>query len=296
MRATGSAAPAVAALLASGFFWGLTWLPLKHFAQHGLGGVALTLVAYGGVGLLGLPLIWLQRAAWRPQARLLLLICLLGGTANLCFVNALMHGEVVRAMLLFYLAPMWSVLGGRLFLGERITAGRVVTVALSLVGAALVLGSDADLTAALRPVDLPALAAGFFYAMQNVASRKADAVPAATKSVAVFFGGGVLAGALMLALGQSMPPVAPVLALQVAGFAAWMAIAMWTTMYGVTHLEAGRSGVLLVAEIVVAAVSAMLIAGERLEGLQWLGAALILVAAVAEARGNGKPDSAPAAA
>ena len=99
----------------------------------------------------------------------------------------------------------------------------------------------------------------------------------------------------MLALGQPMPPVAPVLALQVAGFAVWMAIAMWTTMYGVTHLEAGRSGVLLVAEIVVAAVSAMLIAGERLEGLQWLGAALILVAAVAEARGNGKPDSAPAA-
>jgi len=39
MRATGSAASAVAALLASGFFWGLTWLPLKHFAQHGLGGI-----------------------------------------------------------------------------------------------------------------------------------------------------------------------------------------------------------------------------------------------------------------
>ena len=293
MRATGSAAPAVAALLASGFFWGLTWLPLKQFAQHGLGGVPLTLVAYGGVGLLGLPLIWLQRAAWRPQGRLLLLICLLGGTANLCFVNALMHGEVVRAMLLFYLTPMWSALGGHLLLGERITAGRMVTVGLSLVGAALVLGGDADLSAAFRPVDLLALASGFFYAMQNVASRKADAVPAGTKSVAVFFGGGVLAGLLMLALGQALPPMAPLLAVQVAGFAAWMAIAMWTTMYGVTHLEAGRSGVLLVAELVVAAVSAMLIAGERLEGLEWLGAALILFAAVAEARGNGKPGGTP---
>ena len=110
-------APAVAALLAERPVPGLTLLPLKYFAIHGLGGVALTLVAHGGVGLLGLPLIWLQRAPWRPQAPLLLLICLLGGTANLCFVNALMHGEAVRAMLLFYLAPMWSVLGGTLFWG-----------------------------------------------------------------------------------------------------------------------------------------------------------------------------------
>lgn len=285
MRATGSAAPAVAALLASGFFWGLTWLPLKHFAQHGLSGLALTLLAYGAVGLVGLPLLWLQRS-WRAHARLLLLIGVLGGTANLCFVNALILGEVVRAMLLFYLAPMWSVLGGRLFLGERITPGRVVAVALSLVGAGLVLGADADLTAPLRPVDLMAVASGFFYAMQNVASRRADAVSAAPKAVAVFFASGLLSGATMLILGQPVPEVVPALAVQLAGFGVWMAIAMWTTMYGVTHLEAGRSGVLLVAELVVAAVSAMLIAGERLEGLEWLGAALILLAAVAEARGS----------
>ena len=255
--------------------------------------MALTLVAYGGVGLLGLPLIWLQRAAWRPQARLLLLICLLGGTANLCFVNALMHGEVVRAMLLFYLAPMWSVLGGRLFLGERITAGRVVTVCLSLVGAALVLGSDADLTAALRPMDLLALGLGLL--LRDAERGLAQSRRGAGRDEV---GGGVLrrrrprGGADARSRVRRCPPVAPVLALQVAGFAAWMAIAMWTTMYGVTHLEAGRSGVLLVAELVVAAVSAMLIAGERLEGLEWLGAALILVAAVAEARGNGKAEAA----
>jgi len=77
--------------------------------------------------------------------------------------------------------------------------------------------------------------------------------------MAVFFGGGVLAGLLMLAFNLTVPSIAPMLALQLVGFGAWMAIAMWTTMYGVTHLEAGRSGVLLVAELVVAAVSAMLI-------------------------------------
>src|SRR5262249_14685301 len=86
MKATGSAAPAVAALLASGLFGGLTWWPLKYFGEQGLSGLALTVVAYGSVGVVGLPLLWLQRDAWRPQAGMLALVCLLGGTANVCFV------------------------------------------------------------------------------------------------------------------------------------------------------------------------------------------------------------------
>ena len=108
------------------------------------------------------------------------------------------------------------------------------------------------------------------------------------------FSSGTLAGLLLLIPGQPLPSLSPVLAAQVGGFAVWMAIAMWTTMYGVTHLEAGRSGVLIVAELVVAALSAMLIAGERLEGLEWVGAGLIVTAAAVEARGKATPGHSPA--
>jgi drug/metabolite transporter (DMT)-like permease len=51
----------------------------------------------------------------------------------------------------------------------------------------------------------------------------------------------------------------------------------------VTHLEAGRAAILLVFELVAATLSAMWIAGERLNGIEWMGAVLIVAAALLEA-------------
>ena len=56
---------AVGALLMSGMLWGLSWIPLKHFAAEGLPCLAVTLLSYGVVGLLATPLLWRQRNGWR---------------------------------------------------------------------------------------------------------------------------------------------------------------------------------------------------------------------------------------
>jgi len=158
---------AVVSLLASGVIWGLMWMPLKFFAAQGLTGLAMTLSTYGLVGAVALPFIWMQRQAWRPQARLLLMAGLFGGIANSCFITALMFGEVMRVMLLFYLAPVWGVLGGALFLGERITLARAAGTALAVVGAVLVLGGSEALARPFARSDLLGLASGLFYALTN---------------------------------------------------------------------------------------------------------------------------------
>jgi drug/metabolite transporter (DMT)-like permease len=49
-------------------------------------------------------------------------------------------------------------------------------------------------------------------------------------------------------------------------------------------MEAGRAAVLVVFELVAAVASAMIIAGERLDTVGWIGAALITGAALVEAR------------
>jgi drug/metabolite transporter (DMT)-like permease len=118
--------------------WGLTWWPLKSFAAQGLSGPLLAAVTYGLAGLLGLPFIIAQRKHWRTQTTLLVWIALVGGWGNTAFVSAIVLGDVVRVMLLFYLAPVWSVLGGRLLLGERVSSRRAFAVVLSLAGAFLV--------------------------------------------------------------------------------------------------------------------------------------------------------------
>lgn len=276
---------AVASLLVSGLIWGLMWIPLKWFAQRDLSGLALVLCTYGVVGVAALPVLWRQREAWREQTRWLVLAGLFGGIANCCFITALMFGEVVRVMLLFYLAPVWGVLGGALVLGERTTPARVIGLALAVIGALLVLGGLEALAQPLATADLLGLASGLFYALTNIASRAGDRIPLASKSLIVFTGCAVVSGLLFPALGATLPAVDPKLALLLLAFAGlWLTSAMWTTMYGVTHLEAGRSSVLLVFELVAAVLSAMLIGGERLSGAEWLGAACIVTAALIEAR------------
>src|SRR5437667_126374 len=53
--------------------------------------------------------------------------------------------------------------------------------------------------------------------------------------------------ALYSVLGGERPYLTITLVVQLLAFAAvWLVAAMWTTMYGVTHLEAGRAAVLLV--------------------------------------------------
>lgn len=280
---------AVGALLVAGLLWGLTWIPLKYFGSRGLNGITLTMMSYGLVGLLALPWILYRRKTWWPQRRLVLMIAIAGGLANVCFLSAIIRGEVVRVMLLFYLAPVWGVLGGRIFFGEPLTRLRIFGVATAVVGAVLLLGGPALLAAPPGVVDLLALASGMLYASQNLVTRAADRTPLDTKSLVVFVGCGLLSSIIVLGTGEPLPDMEPPLLGQLFAFAGiWMLAAMVVTAWGVSHLEAGRAAILLVFELVAAVISAMWIAGERLDGLEWIGAAMIVAAALLEARPSKK--------
>ncbi|HEY5930231.1 MAG TPA: EamA family transporter [Burkholderiales bacterium] len=278
---------AVAALLLAGLLWGLTWIPLKYFGSQGLNGITLAMMSYGLVGLIALPWLLYRRRAWWPQRNLVLMIAIAGGLANVCFLSAILRGEVVRVMLLFYLAPVWGVLGGRIFFGERLTRLRIIGVATAVIGAFLLLGGTAVIASPPTIVDLFALASGMLYASQNLFTRAADRTPLDAKSLVVFVGCGLMSATMVLATSQQLPELPPLLVGQLLGFAGiWMLIAMVVTAWGVSHLEAGRAAILLVFELVAAVVSAMWIAGERLDGTEWIGAVLIVGASLLEARSN----------
>lgn len=276
---------AVGSMLLSGLLWGTTWMPLKHFAAQGLTGLTLTVCTYGAVGAIALP--WLLRdvGRWRGQWPLLAGAALGGGLANACFVTAMMQGEVARSMLLFYLTPLWGILGGRVFLGERITPLRFLAGTLAIAGAVLVLGGPAVLTAAPRWTDVLANGAGLFFTVQNLCARAADRVPVSSKTLAAFVGCAIVSLVLLPLAGHTFPGVSGPLAVQLALYAfVWLTLAMAIQAYGVTHLEAGRTAVLVIFELAAAVVTALWIGGERLTVAGWTGAALIVAAAFLEAR------------
>lgn len=277
-------------LFFSASLWGLTWWPVKNFAAAGLSGPWLTLLSYGPVGLAGLYFVWRERAAWRQQLGLFLLLGLVGGWANTAFINALLLGDVVRVMLLFYLSPIWSVLGGRLFLGEKVGPRRMLAVALALAGLWFVIGGAQAFNAPLSTSDLLALSAGLAFAGNNLISRATQSVPMVSKTVVVFMGCGVVSAAT---LGwQNLPaPTLSVplgLALLAYGFV-WMLLATATWQYGVTHLESGRAGVILITELVVAVLTVTWFGGEEMLPRIWLGGLLIAAASLIEATDNPEP-------
>ncbi|WP_332748573.1 DMT family transporter [Hydrogenophaga sp.] len=276
---------ATGVLLFSASLWGLSWMPLKWFIAQGLTGPMVSLLSYGLVGLASGIFIWRQRAAWRPQWGLLLALAVVGGWANTAFVNALMLGDVVRVMFLFYLSPVWSVLGGWLFLKERIPPLRWAAVVVALVGLWLFLGGPGGIDLAFTFVDFLALSAGFCFAANNVIARAAQQVPMVSKTFAVFAGCGVISLMATSALGHAVPPgmgLGVWLAVLAYGVV-WLLLATATWQFGVTHIESSKAGVILLAELVVAVMSALWFGNESMTGLEWAGGALIALAALAEA-------------
>lgn len=271
-------------LLVGASFWGLGWMPLQHFASLGLVGMPLVLATYGLLSLLAIPLLWRQRRAWWPQRTALLAIGLFGGWATAGLVGALSEGDVVRAMLLFYLAPVWGLLGGWLVLGERLNALRVGALALAMLGIALTLGISHDTFRPLTSTDWLALSAGLAFAINNLATRAAEQVPLASKAVVAFVGSALLGGLFCLLQGTPLPAMDGVLWGQVALFGVFWLIAMSAAQYGFTHVEAGRAAVLVVVELVVAVLTAAWFGDRELGLREWCGGALVLAAALIAAR------------
>jgi drug/metabolite transporter (DMT)-like permease len=276
----------VLVLLSSSVLWGISWLPLKYFARFGLEGVSVTLVGHGSVGLLALPWLFLHAPRWRGHGRALAALGTVGGLANLAFASAMVSGDVVRVMVLFYLLPAWGVLGGWLLLGEHIDHWRKLSVVAALVGAYLILGGSRVLSQRPSMADAMAVLSGMALALNNVLFRKLSEVTVPDK-VAAMFAGCLLWAAPLTLLGVAPLPsgVSSQVWLELSAFGlVWLFIATAGTQWGVAHMEAGRSSVLIIMELVAAVASAALINGTRLRPLEWLGGALIAVAALVEAR------------
>ena len=114
--------------------WGLIWYPYRVLQETGVSGAMSTLITYLLAILCGafmLPRVWRERSSIGWWA---LLLVLSAGWANLGYVLGMLHGEVMRVLLLFYLAPVWTILFSFWLLGERLNRYGYFVILLSLSG------------------------------------------------------------------------------------------------------------------------------------------------------------------
>jgi len=269
---------AVTALMLGAGSWGVLWYPLRAFARAGLSGVWLAVMMFAGAALMGLLLCRIRGGCARPS-RVWIALAVLGGITNIGFVVAVLHDDILRVTLLFYLSPVWSVLLARLFLREHLTKVVVVGVGTAVLGAFVLLWRHAGL--ALNGFDGLALGSGVSFAGANVLLRAHPDLSLESKVIATF-GGVVLVGLLVLAvMGTTWPPVAMSLALS-AVFWGGLCIFVITMLvqYGVTALPVRQSAVILLIEVLTAAFSQHLFLHQSLGPQAILGAVVIGIGAV----------------
>jgi drug/metabolite transporter (DMT)-like permease len=270
-------------LFFTSILWGLSWMPLKALADLGFDSLQIIGIAYATLLMFSLPLAQSKRRFYKGNMTALAGIFFAGGLANVCFNYALIQGEVLRVMALFYLLPVWGVLGGRFILKEHTSVWRWLGVVLALCGAGILLQVHTILQQAVSWIDVIAIASGLFFAATILLFRGVESVPLVIKLNTLFAGGCLLSVVALLFTSQSVGfALTPNFFWIVAFALGWLAWANLGSQWACTVLPAGRSSIIMVMELVAASVSAVLIGGETLTPSLLIGGALIFSATLIE--------------
>ena len=269
--------------------WGTLWYPMRLLEESGLQGLWSTLIVFSAAMLVGLPMLWRHRIEVHHLGHYATL-ALAAGWCNVAFILAVIEGNVVRVLLLFYLSPLWTVILGKLLLNESLSREAGATLVLAMTGAVIMLWDPAiGLPWPQESADWLAISSGMAFALNNVIVRKVQGVSIWTKAGVSWIGVIFVAVALLMVTEPRLPQVAGEVYLSAFALGAIGMVTMTlAVLYGVTHMPAHRSAVILLFELVAGTVSAQLLTEEVVETSEWIGGVLIISAALFAARSHAK--------
>ena len=284
---------AISGLLSGAAVWGMVWYPFRILEHAGISAMLSSFVTYFFALIIGLLIsgpLWreLRVAGWWG-----ILLIISAGWTNFGYVQAIIEGEVMRVLLLFYLAPLWTVFFAHFLLGERLNRYGYTVIALSLGGALVMLWQPSlGLPVPQNRAEWIGLSAGMSFAITNVVVRHTQHLSVHFKSAAVWLGTVLLTG-LMLLYSADFPT-------QLSGitFDSWWLLALiglvlcatsFAVQFGLTHLPANQAIVLLLFELLFAAVASYFLANERMGMQELIGAVLIVSASLLSGRIHKEP-------
>ncbi|MAK32820.1 MAG: hypothetical protein CL386_02390 [Acidiferrobacter sp.] len=268
--------------------WGLYWLPQRLLLDLGMTG------GWGTVGQYLISFIVLVPVAiWRlykgQDIGLQHWLCgLLLGSGAIFYANSFLVTEVIRALVFFYLAPLWASLIEAVFLKRRLKWSRVVTVTLALAGVWVAVGLEVGIPLPIYLGDWFGLIAGILItagAARTEIEKPQGIFP--LLFMVIIFGlfatvaqYPLLADALgaMPSIQNVMSSLPLLLGISLFFVLPTTAIIFWSP----SKIGTGVFGILILSELVVGVISAALLTDEPFGWPQIVGTALILAAGVLE--------------
>lgn len=285
---------AIFGLLYGAFIWGVIWYPYRLLATSGIDGLQASLLTYGVALLLAILFSFRDLINFFPLPKGMMKLAIAAGWTNIAYILAIIDGEVVRVMLLFFLSPVWTLILAHYCLKERTTVQGIVVIVLALLGAFIMLYDPDKQGVWWQQLPLPhgkaewwALSAGIGFSSSNVITRHSVQLSLAHKSFAVWLGVVVMAVLFMLFLPvqkMNLLNITTDTSLLVLLIAFLLITVTLFVQYGVTKVPATNAAVIFLFELVVAAIAAYYLAGEVLSWNEWLGGGFIMFASLLSVR------------
>ena len=275
-------------IVVSSCAWGLYWLPLRSIEQSGIVGSWSIVLVNACPLIILVPLIFFNLDKFKKYPKPILFAGIMIGAAFTFYANGLVQTSVIRATLLFYLSPIWSTIIGIIWLNERLTIARVISIIVALIGLILLLYDFRNQeTAMLNFGDFSSILSGLFWALGASILKKWSKLPIIPLTAIVYFSTTSLS--ILLAIIVYKSPI-PSLALICQYFSTafiWSVIVLLPSFCIIFRISQilfpGRVGILMMSEVAVAVISAkILLPEEQMVILQWIGASAILLAGVVE--------------
>ena len=135
-------------------------------------------------------------------------MALAAGWCNVAFIVAVLEGNVMRVLLLFYLSPFWAVCLGWLLLDERLDGKSLLVFVVAVSGAFIMLWDDTlGYPWPSGRADWLAVSSGFAFALSNVFVRKLQTVGVLLKSASTWTAVVVIAAVWIVLRGDTFPAV-----------------------------------------------------------------------------------------
>ena len=275
-------------IVVSSCAWGLYWLPLRSIEQSGIVGSWSIVLVNACPLIILVPLIFFNLDKLKKYPKPILFAGIMIGAAFTFYANGLVQTSVIRATLLFYLSPIWSTIIGIIWLNERLTIARVISIIVALIGLILLLYDFRNQeTVMLNFGDFSSILSGLFWALGASILKKWSKLPIIPLTAIVYFSTTSLS--ILLAIIVYKAPI-PSLALIGQNFSTafiWSVIVLLPSFCIIFRISQilfpGRVGILMMSEVAVAVISAkILLPEEQMVILQWIGASAILWAGVVE--------------
>lgn len=271
----------ISVLLINSLIWGLSWWPLKALQEQGWHPLwSTTLVFILGAAAIAAAKPAAVAEVWRSP--LLWVVGIASGFTNGAFNWGIAIGDVVRVILLFYLMPIWAAILARMLLKEKITLLVVVRIALAMTGAAIVLRPEGGgIPMPSSAGDWLGLFGGMAFALTNVMLRRAAQCNRDSRALSMFAGSAVIPGvlaALSAAGGIAAPSnFSAQVGWLILALGAAMLIANFALQFGAARLPVNTTSVVMLTEVVFAALSSVMLIGAVITTSMLAGGLLIVL-------------------